>query len=86
MNITVFATRSCPHRVHLEGWLCRRGIGYSLSYVEDEPTEADRIGVHRSPCLVVDGEIVFAGLPSHAEFEAWARKWEVGDPGSPGVD
>lgn len=67
-GITLFATRSCPHRPVMERWLKELGLEYRLAYVEDHEREADRYRVRQSPSLVVDDELVFRGLPSQGEF------------------
>ncbi len=87
MGITLFATRSCPHRPVMESWLRELGLEYRLAYVEDHEREADRYGVRQSPSLVVDDELMFRGLPSHGELKerlGSAGEVATGEPDGPG--
>lgn len=72
-DITLFATRSCVHRPLMESWFKELGVDYRLAYVEDHEAEARRYGVHQSPSLVIDGELVFHGMPSKQEFRERLR-------------
>lgn len=82
MKIIVFATKSCPHRPHMEGWLQELDLDYQLAYVEDHEEEAERYGVGHSPCLIVDDELVFQGMPSEAEFIERLRELTEARPGA----
>lgn len=87
-KITLFATRSCPHRPAMERLLRELGLKYRLAYVEDHEREADRYGVRQSPSLVVDDELVFRGLPSRREFNeklGRASGVPIGEPDGPGA-
>lgn len=74
MDIVLFATKSCPHRPLMEGWLRGLDVAYRVAYAEEEPEETARLGIQHSPCLVIDGELVFQGMPSSAEFESRLRR------------
>jgi len=67
-GITLFATRSCPHRPLMESWLKELGADYRLAFVEDHEAEAERFAVHQSPSLVIESELVFQGMPSKEAF------------------
>lgn len=68
MDVLVFATKSCPHRAHMERWLRELDVDFRLVFVDDEPERAESFALHHSPSLVIDGELVFHGMPSSADF------------------
>jgi rhodanese-related sulfurtransferase/glutaredoxin len=69
MDVVVFATKSCPHRPYMEQWLREMGLDYRVAYVEEHPEDAARYGIQHSPSLVIDGVLVFAGMPTPSEFK-----------------
>ncbi|MDX5374360.1 MAG: thioredoxin family protein [Gammaproteobacteria bacterium] len=71
MQVKIIATRDCNHRPNLERELNALDIPYQLVFAEDQPDEAQRLGIRHSPNLVVDGEVVFRRLPSEAELQAY---------------
>lgn len=73
MNVKIIATRGCAHRPNLERELEDLGIEYELVFVEEHPEEARRLGIRHSPNLVIDGEVVSRGVPSHHELRAFFK-------------
>ena len=74
MQVQIIATKDCNHRQNLERELNALDIPYKLVFVEDQPDEAQRLGIRHSPNLVVDGEVAFRCLPSEADLRAYFAK------------
>ena len=54
------------------------GVQIDLAKVE-APDEIRRYGVHATPAVVIDGEVVHSGgIPSHDAVQAWFRRAAVG--------
>jgi len=68
MNVILLVTRSCHHCPLIEKELQNRSMDYEVVYVEDHPDLAARYGTKKSPNLIVDGELVYRGMPEMAEL------------------
>lgn len=69
MKVTIVASKNCRHRPILEQCFKDRGIPCDVRYVEDHPQLLEEHNIHRSPNLMVDGEIVFRGMPNLSELD-----------------
>ncbi|MCF8063007.1 MAG: thioredoxin family protein [Deltaproteobacteria bacterium] len=78
MSVELAVTRSCHHCPILEAELKRMGIPYSIRYVEDDPQLQKKLGLRGSPNILVDGELVFRGMPDISDLRAYfeSRKRE----------
>lgn len=74
MEVTIAVTRSCPHRSILESELKRMHVPFSVRYYEEHPDMIKEYGLKRSPVLIVDGEVVFNGMPSISELEHYFKE------------
>lgn len=80
MLVTILANAECPHCVQatetLTGWCCAEGIPVAGLDVRRHPEAAEAWRVEHSPALLLEADHeptrVFAGLPTHAEFLAFA--------------
>jgi len=70
MDVIVVATRACVHRGNLEKELAHLRIPYRVFFVEECADLVRKFGIHHSPNLVVDDEIVFRKQPTELELRA----------------
>ncbi|MDD2631144.1 MAG: thioredoxin family protein [Bacteroidales bacterium] len=70
MNITIAATKTCNHRPLLEEQLQDAGLQYKLQYFEDHPELVEKYRLKTSPLLIVDDELVSAGMPESGIVES----------------
>ncbi len=70
MNITIAATKTCNHRPLLEEQLQDAGLQYKLQYFEDHPELVEKYRLKTSPLLIVDDELVSAGMPDSGIVES----------------
>ncbi|MCF8105353.1 MAG: thioredoxin family protein [Desulfohalobiaceae bacterium] len=73
MNVELAVTRSCYHCPILEEELKKMGIPYSIRYVEDDAALQEKYNIRGSPNILVDGELVFRGMPSLSTLRAYFR-------------
>ncbi|MCB2190665.1 MAG: glutaredoxin [Deltaproteobacteria bacterium] len=71
MDVELAVTRSCYHCPILQAELKKLGIPYSIRYLEDDPELQKRLNVKGSPNILVDGELVFRGMPTISELERY---------------
>lgn len=71
MDVMIVATRACMHRRNLERELQHLLIPYRVCFVEECPDLVQKFGIHHSPNLVVDDEIVFRKQPTELELHAY---------------
>lgn len=64
MKVELAVTRSCHHCSLLESEFREMGIPYAILYLEDDPETQKKHGIKSSPNIIVDGEVVFRGMPS----------------------
>ena len=69
MEILIFVTRSCHHCSLIEAELKARDLYYEIRYVEDNPELAAQYGVKQSPNLIVNGELIYRGMPELSELK-----------------
>lgn len=74
MNVEIAVTRSCHHCPILEEELKKMGIPYSIRYVEDDAALQAKYNIRGSPNILVDGELVFRGMPSLSTLRAYFRE------------
>ncbi|MCK9270834.1 MAG: thioredoxin family protein [Bacteroidales bacterium] len=70
MNITIAATKTCNHRPLLEEQLQDAGLQYKLQYFEDHPELVEKYRLKTSPLLIVEDELVSAGMPESGIVES----------------
>jgi glutaredoxin len=66
MKITILATKDCNYRPILEEQLQDTGLQYVTKYFEDHPELVEKYRLKRSPVLLVNDEVVSAGMPEHS--------------------
>ena len=71
MDVMIVATRACMHRRNLERELEHLRIPYRVCFVEECTDLVQKFGIHHSPNLVVDDEIVFRKQPTEVELRAY---------------
>ena len=76
MNVELAVTRSCHHFPILEKELKELGIPYSIRFVEDDAELQRKYDIKASPNILVDGELVFRGMPSITELRDFFMKKE----------
>jgi len=69
MDITLLVTRSCHHCALIEKELNARHFEYEVQYAEDNPALASRFGVKQSPNIIVNGELIYRGMPDLPELQ-----------------
>lgn len=69
MEVILAVTKSCHHSPILERELKRMEVPYCVSYFEDHPEVIEKYGLKKSPVVIVDGQVVFKGMPSISELE-----------------
>jgi len=60
----------------LEEELKKIGIPYSIRYVEDDTAFEKKYDLKKSPNILVDGELVFTGMPSISDLREYFEKNE----------
>ena len=71
MDITLLVTRSCHHCALIEKELKERHIDYEVQYAEDNPELATRFGIKHSPNIIVNGELIYRGMPDLSELRQY---------------
>lgn len=71
MDVIVIATRACTHRKNLEKELQQLQIPYRVCFAEDRADLVQKFGIHHSPNLVVDDQVVFRTQPTTEELHAY---------------
>ena len=66
MKIIIAATKTCNHRPLLEKELIDAGLDYHVKYFDEHPELFEKHKVKTSPLLIVDNELVSAGMPEHS--------------------
>ncbi len=74
MNVELAVTRSCHHCPIIEAELKRLKIPYSIRYVEDDAALQKKHNLKGSPNILVDGELVFRGMPAISDLRAYFTK------------
>ncbi len=73
MNVELAVSRSCQHCAILERELKKMGIPYAIRYVEDDAELQKKHQIKGSPNILVDGELVFRGMPSLSDLKSFFR-------------
>ena len=71
MDVMIIATRACTHRKNLEKELEQLQIPYRVCFAEDCADLVQKFGIHHSPNLVVDDQVVFRKQPTEEELHAY---------------
>lgn len=50
------------------------GIPYSVRYIEDDPELQQKFKLMGSPNILMDNKLVFRGMPSIPDLEAYFKK------------
>ena len=74
MKVEILVTRTCHHIPVLKNELNRMGIPYSIRYIEENPELKKKFNLMGSPNILVDDELVFRGMPSISDLEAYFKK------------
>ena len=74
MKIELAVTRSCHHRPILEAELKKMGLPYSIRYLEDDAELQQKFRLRGSPNVLVNGELVFRGMPDVSELKTYLKK------------
>jgi glutaredoxin len=74
MNVELAVTRSCHHCPIIEAELKKLGIPYSIRYVEEDAELQKKHNIKGSPNILVDGELVFRGMPAISDLRAYFKK------------
>ncbi|MCL7489686.1 MAG: thioredoxin family protein [Desulfobulbaceae bacterium] len=74
MEVILAVTKTCHHCPVLERELKRLKVPYCVRYFEDHPKMMEQYGLRTSPVLVVDGRVVFNGMPSLIELERYFKE------------
>lgn len=71
MKIELAVTRTCHHRPILEAELKKLGLPYSIRYLEDDADLQQKFNLKGSPNVLVDGELVFRGMPAVSDLKTY---------------
>lgn len=63
MNVVIAVTKACNHCGELKKELEKIGIAYTVKYFEEHPELLVKFKIKHSPLIIVDGEVVFNGMP-----------------------
>ena len=74
MKVEIGVTRSCHHCSILEVELKKLGVPYSVRYLEDDIEIQKKYDIKGSPNILVDGELVFRGMPTISELEKYFKE------------
>ena len=74
MEVQIIATHECRHRLDLERELLELGIPFALVFAEDNEDLVRRYQIRHSPNLVIDGVVVFRGLPTEGQLRDLVTK------------
>lgn len=74
MKITIAATKTCNNRPLLEKELYDAGLNYTVKYFSENPEIFKKFKIKKSPLLIVDDELVSAGMPEHNVVEELKNK------------
>jgi glutaredoxin len=74
MKVELAVTRTCNHCSSLEAELKKLGVPYSIRYVEEDPELQKKYTIKGSPNILVDGELVFRGMPAISDLRAYFKK------------
>jgi glutaredoxin len=73
MKVELAATRTCHYCHILEAELKELGVDYTVHYLEDEPELQGKVGSHSSPNILVNGKVVFRGIPTLTQLEQFIQ-------------
>ncbi len=81
MEVVLAVTKSCHHCPILEKELKSMHVPYCVRYFEEHPEMIKQYGLKRSPFVIVDGEVVFNGMPSISDLAQYFKenKWRHSD-------
>lgn len=79
MNVELAVSRSCHHCAILERELKRLGIPYAIRFVEEDAELQKTHQIKSSPNVLVDGELVFRGMPSISDLRTFFENRKKGD-------
>jgi glutaredoxin len=68
MEVILAVTKPCHHCPILEGEFKAVKIPCEIRYVEDHPELIHEYGIQQSPNIIVDGKLVFRGMPGLDEL------------------
>jgi predicted thioredoxin/glutaredoxin len=74
MRVEVLVTHTCHHIPILKREINKMGIPYSVRYIEDDPELQQKFKLMGSPNILMDDELVFRGMPSIPDLEAYFKK------------
>ena len=71
MKVTIVVTKTCRHCAVLQQYLKDHDISCDIKYLEDNPQLCTEHNISRSPNIMVDGEVIFRGMPSISELNEY---------------
>ncbi len=74
MNVDIAVTKTCHHCPLIEAELKKLGVPYSIRYMEDDVEFQNKHNIKGSPNILVDGELVFRGMPAISDLRAYFKK------------
>ncbi len=74
MIVEIAVTKTCHHCPLIEAELKKLGIPYSIRYMEDDVELQNKHNIKGSPNILVDGELVFRGMPAISDLRAYFNK------------
>ncbi len=74
MNVEIIVTRTCHHCRTLESELKAMGIPYSVRYIKEDKEFQKKYQVKGSPNIMVNGELVFRGMPAISDLREYFKK------------
>ncbi len=74
MNVEPAVTKTCHYCPIIEAELKKLGIPYSIRYVEEDVEFQKKHKIKGSPNILVDGELVFRGMPAISDLRAYFKK------------
>lgn len=77
MDITLLVTRSCHHCALIEKELNARHLDYEVRYAEDNPDLASRFAIKQSPNIIVNGELIYRGMPDLPELQNYLDRLQA---------
>ena len=63
MEVIIVATKTCHHCSIIEKELKSMNIPYQIRFIEEHPDLVKKHNIQKSPVIMVDGEIIFYGMP-----------------------
>ncbi len=73
MQVVLLATRECPHLFLLKRCLNEMGVKYTSKLSDENPEYFEKFEVRCSPTIIVDGKVVYRGMPTPLKLRSLMR-------------